>query len=91
MTTTRITQIFNNTSPLQAASRTHCEYTLYITRSALALCAEAAFTPQYALTHNTLGSIVSRIYILITKMISKTRKLREKLLWQLLLKQRLEF
>ncbi|MBA7533042.1 hypothetical protein ES705_25277 [subsurface metagenome] len=65
MTTTRITQIFNNASPLQAAGRTHCEYMFYITRPAFALCAEAALTPQYTLTHNTLGNIVSRIYILI--------------------------
>jgi hypothetical protein len=62
---TRITQIFNDASPLQAAGRTHCEYTFYITRPAFALCAEAALTPQYTLTHNTLGNIVSRIYILI--------------------------
>ncbi len=46
MTKTRITQIFNNATPLQAAGRAHCEYTFYVKRPAFALCAEAAFTPE---------------------------------------------
>ena len=62
MTTTCITQIFNNASPLRATGRTHGEYTLHIMRPAFTLCAEAALTPQYPLTHNSLGNIISRLY-----------------------------
>ena len=65
MAATRITQILNNASTLQAAGRTDREDALHITRAAFALGAEAALTPQYSLTYNTLGNIVSRPYTLI--------------------------
>ena len=65
MTTTRITQIFDNASPLQTAGRTCCEYTLHIACPAFALYAKAALTPQNTLAHNPLGSVVSRTYTLI--------------------------
>ena len=65
MTTTCITQILDNASPLQAASRTRCEYTLHITCSAFTLSAKAALTPQNTLTQNTLSNIVSRLYALV--------------------------
>ena len=62
MTPTCVTQISNNASPLQTAGRAHRQYTLQVTRTAFALCAKAALTPQYTLTYNTLGNIVSRLY-----------------------------
>ena len=65
MTTTHIKQILDNTSPLKTAGRARCEDTLYITRATFALYTEAALTPQYTLTHDTLSSIVSRFYTLI--------------------------
>jgi len=72
MTTTSLTQIFNNASSLQvalatleAAGRAHRQYALHVTRSAFALCPKAALTPQYALTDNTLSKIVGRVHTLI--------------------------
>ena len=67
MVATRITQIFNNASPLQ----THRQDSFYITRHAFALCAEAALTPQYSLTHNALGKIVGWLHTLIAYKCSK--------------------
>jgi len=59
---TYITQIFNNTSSLQATSCTHRQNTLHIMSTAFTLCTEAALTPQYSLTHNTLSQIIGRLY-----------------------------
>jgi len=65
MTATSFTQILNNTSPLQTASRAHRQNALYIPSTSFALCAEAALTPQYALTNNPFCKIVGRLYFSI--------------------------
>src|SRR3972149_5918364 len=65
MTTACITQVFDNASSLQAAGRAHRQDTFHISSASLTLCAEAALTPQYGLTYNTLGSIVGRLHLLI--------------------------
>src|SRR4030042_1825655 len=62
MTMACITQILNNASSLQAASCTNRQDTLHIMPAAFTLRPEAALTPQYTLTHNTLSQIVSRLY-----------------------------
>ena len=61
MTTTRLTQILNSASPLQAAGGADGEDTLHIARPAFALRAEAALTPQDRLTHHPLGGVVGRL------------------------------
>jgi len=62
MTTTGSTQILDNALPLQTTSRTRRQHTLHVTCPAFALRAKAALTPQYTLTHNTLGKIIGRLY-----------------------------
>jgi len=65
MTITYIAQIFDNTPPLQAARRTHRQYTLNVTSPAFALRTEAALSPQYPLANNSFGKVVGRLYSLI--------------------------
>jgi len=60
-----VTQILYNTSPLQVAGRTHCQYALNIPRTAFALCAETALTPQYALTNNPFGKVIGWLDITV--------------------------
>src|SRR4030042_18757 len=62
MTMAYITQIFDNTSSLQATSCTHRQDTLHIMSAAFTLRTEAALTPQYTLTYNTLSQIIGRLY-----------------------------
>ncbi len=52
MTTTCITQIFNNAPPLQAAGSTRREYTLHIASTSFALCAETAQDGEQSRTIN---------------------------------------
>jgi hypothetical protein len=65
MTAARITQVFDNALPLQAAGCAYRQNAFHIPGAPLALCAEAALTPQYSLTHNALGRIVGRLDLLI--------------------------
>ena len=68
MTMTRITQIRDYTSPLQAAGRTDGEDTFNVSGSAFALRAEAAFAPQDGLPYGAFLPIVRRFY---TRVIDK--------------------
>ncbi len=58
-----VTQILNDALPLQMTGRTNRQNTFRIPSPSFALCAEAAFTPQYTLTHETISGIVGRLYI----------------------------
>ena len=59
---TGITQVFNNTSSLQAAGGADSEDSFRVTRSTFALRAEGALAPQHGSPHYPLGQIVGWLY-----------------------------
>src|SRR4030042_334013 len=62
MASTRMTQVFNNTSSLQTAGSASREDSFRIPRPSLALRAEACFAPQDSLSYHTLGQIIGRFH-----------------------------
>jgi hypothetical protein len=62
MATASITQILDNISALQAASRTDSKDAFDISGSAFALCAKTAFTPQDRLPYRLFSPIVRRFH-----------------------------